>query len=261
MSYIIAQTPLPAPEGTTPSELLRQALDAQTEYVTIVVYYVPAGTPNAPGSFAATPGDLNTPPDTPPAYAIPYDIALNMLRANKARAHLNLAPLAPVKGKSVGHEIAAIKQATAALGDNGVIATTPRDESVARIRRWAKKYHPTTRVGLELGADTEGMSWWERAKIKAGELFPARRVRRCSPDFLATTTSLASKTLGEYASNRHLRLLVYGVDTAGVADRWINRSVPALFVGTSIPSEALSLREIPPMDSRANFVFPPLPAP
>lgn len=253
MSYIIAQTPLPVPEGTTPAELLRQALDTQTEYATIVVYYVPADTPNTPGSFVATPGNLNTPPDTPPAHAIPYDIALNMLRANKARAHLNLTPLAPIKGKSVGHEIAAIKQATAALGDNGVIATTPKDESVARIHRWAKKYHPTTRVGLELGADTEGMSWWKRAKIKAGDLFPARRVRRCSPDFLATPASLASKTLGEYATNRHLRLLVYGIDTEDAADRWINQSVPALFVGTSIPREALILREIPPVDSRENF--------
>lgn len=30
--------------------------------------------------------------------------------------------------------------------------------------------------------------------------------------------SLASKTLGEYANNRHLRLLVYGVDAEDVAN-------------------------------------------
>ena len=117
-----------------------------------------------------------------------------------AIAHIDL--------KEVGIERRVAELAIELVGLEGFFLTTLEDASVAVL----KLAFPHVRVGLSLGRDVRGMSPLDALWVRASEIFPGRRIRRCGPDFVAAAYLLARLRLLRFCTRRGVEIWVWTVD-------------------------------------------------
>ena len=165
-----------------------------------------------------------------------YDEVLTLL-AGRRRAHIDLKASAARSATAV----AAVGRAVEALGPEGFVVTTGRDETVREIRDWADNQGMTVLAGLSLGRNTRGFSPWEQLRIRWSELMPGRRVRQSRATVVVAHHSLALLGVARFARRHDLPLLVWTVDTPGALRHWM-RPGRAWLVTTNHPALALRVR-------------------
>lgn len=161
------------------------------------------------------------------------DDALAVLRGRRG-VHLDL--------KDVGGEAVLVAHVVAVMGADAVLVTAVAEESVRRVREWAREHHPGLPVGLSLGgADLSARHPLRAAATVLGDLVPGRRLRRCDATLVAAEKTLARLRAARAAERRGLPLLVWTVDRPRELRRWL-ADPRAWLVVTNHPGRALRLR-------------------
>ncbi|MFE9675046.1 glycerophosphodiester phosphodiesterase family protein [Streptomyces sp. NPDC006259] len=171
--------------------------------------------------------------------AVPLVEEVMALVAGRLIGHLDL--------KETGHEREVIDLAVAVLGRDGFVATTLEDRSVAAVTR----DFPGVRTALSLGRDRREVAMGRLAATRAGELFPARRLRACGAHGVAVHRRLARATVLRGAARRGLFTLVWTVnDDPGLRTFLADPRVDVLV--TDRPWHAVRLRGEPRRDLAAD---------
>jgi glycerophosphoryl diester phosphodiesterase len=140
--------------------------------------------------------------------------------------------------KEAGDEEAALALLPIGTGPGRLVVTTGFDVSIPRL----KELRPELSVGLSLGRDMDGRPPWRVAAVRWSELFPARRVRSCRPDFLAANVQLARATLLGYCARHSLPAWVWTVDEEAEMRRLLADPRCAVLI-TNRPDLALAIRD------------------
>lgn len=155
------------------------------------------------------------------------------LAKGRVRLHVDI--------KEIGSEEAVVAPLLAGWAPREFVITTLEDPSVIAIKR----LHPEIRIGLSLGRDVEHEPLWVRARVRLSELYPARRVASCGPEFLAIHRRLARLRVLEYCSRRAMPAWVWTVDDEpGLSSFLADRRVETIV--TNRPDLALRLRNAAP---------------
>ena len=155
--------------------------------------------------------------------ACSLEAALGIL-AGHARAHIDLkftSPPALYRTPERTHEARAAQTAQAIMGDGAFIITSLEDRSVRAVREWAEAAGITLPVGLSLGRGLSEVPWSAWARVRAGELAPARRVAASRANLIAANHRLARASLTRWCSRHELPLLVWTVDEPAGLRRWL----------------------------------------
>lgn len=164
--------------------------------------------------------------------------------AGRTRAHVDLKFTSPdylYARAQHTYEVDAVTRIIAALGAENVIVTTMEDRSVQAVRAWSRVHAPDLLVGLSLGRDDFGPNPIRQIRLRMGELFPGRRVRRCDANLIVANYRLAHLTLARFAARRRLPLLVWTVDSESSLRRWL-ADTRVWMVTTNYPERAALLR-------------------
>jgi glycerophosphoryl diester phosphodiesterase len=133
--------------------------------------------------------------------ALPLGAVLEMIRG-RARGHVDL--------KDVRAEVEIADACTAALGREGFVLTSLEDLSVRRLR----EARPELRVALSLGRNIIGLRRHQAAVLRASEVFPQARIRRCGANALAVNYQIARLGVLAWAARQHIPVLVWTLNTA-----------------------------------------------
>jgi glycerophosphoryl diester phosphodiesterase len=120
--------------------------------------------------------------------------------------------------KETGYEADVMTAALAAFGDPGrFVATTLEDESVQAI----KTTFPQVNVALSLGRDLSELAPRQWLGVRAGELAPLRRVRRCGADWVAVNWQLARLGVIRACHRAGVGVMVWTVDGDAHVDAFL----------------------------------------
>ncbi|MET4656342.1 glycerophosphoryl diester phosphodiesterase [Streptomyces sp. PvP037] len=162
-------------------------------------------------------------------YRVPVVDEVMELVAGKLVAHLDL--------KETGHERELIDRAVALLGEDGFVATTLEDRSVAAITA----ARPRVRTALSLGRDGGEIARGRLLRTRIGELLPLRRVRACGAHGVAAHWRLARAGVLREAARNRLFTMVWTVnEDAALAGFLTDPRVDVLV--TDRPRRAVELR-------------------
>ncbi|MER6346767.1 glycerophosphodiester phosphodiesterase family protein [Streptomyces sp. NPDC001595] len=166
-------------------------------------------------------------------YPVPVVDEVMELIAGKLVGHLDL--------KETGYERDVIDPAIALLGEDGFVATTLEDRSVAAITQ----AFPGVRTVLSLGRDGKEIGAARFTATRLSELFPMRRVRACGAHGVAVHQRLARANVLREAARNGLFTMVWTVneDTA-LSGFLADPRVDVLI--TDRPRRAVDLRGGPP---------------
>ncbi|MFJ3982262.1 glycerophosphodiester phosphodiesterase family protein [Streptomyces fungicidicus] len=216
-------------------EAYRDALASGAEYVefdvrrtadgVFVVHHDPRVRHTGPPLSALTHAELND----RAGYRVPVVDEVMELVAGKLVAHLDL--------KETGHERELIDRAVALLGEDGFVATTLEDRSVAAITA----ARPRVRTALSLGRDGRDIARGRLVRTRIGELLPLRRVRACGAHGVAAHWRLARAGVLREAARNRLFTMVWTVnEDAALAGFLTDPRVDVLV--TDRPRRAVELR-------------------
>jgi glycerophosphoryl diester phosphodiesterase len=120
--------------------------------------------------------------------------------------------------KETGYEADVIALALAAFGDPaGFVATTLEDGSVRAI----KTTFPQVRAALSLGRDLREVAAHRWLGVRAAELAPLRRVRRCGADWVAVNYQLARVGVIRACHRAGVGVMVWTVDGDAHVDEFL----------------------------------------
>ncbi|MGW0189929.1 glycerophosphodiester phosphodiesterase family protein [Streptomyces sp. NPDC003362] len=166
-------------------------------------------------------------------YPVPVVDEVMELIAGKLIGHLDL--------KETGYEAHVIDRAIDLLGEDGFVATTLEDSSVAAITR----AYPGVKTALSLGRDRKEIGAARLTTTRLSELFPMRRVRACGAHGVAVHQRLARANVLREAARNGLFTMVWTVnDDTAMSDFLADPRVDVLI--TDRPRRALDLRGGPP---------------
>lgn len=138
-------------------------------------------------------------------------------------------------------EVEVTARVVEALGTHHVVVTTAEDESLPRLRGWARENAPDLRLGLSTAArefDGRRVSRWLALVCS---WFPRTRIRRSGAEVVVSHHRVARWWLRRWARRRGLLLLVWTVDAPGPLEYWVN-DPDTWMVTTNEPEVALGLR-------------------
>jgi glycerophosphoryl diester phosphodiesterase len=159
---------------------------------------------------------------------------LDAAEARTGRAGLRSGIHLDLKG--TGREVTAI----AALRRTGrrLLVTTLHDENVVVPRA----IPPDVPVCLSLGRPGTGLGIIGNLRLRASEIWPYPRLRRCGANGIAAMYLLARPGLRRWCRKRHMMVLVWTIDSTVGLRRWLSpRDVD--IVTTDRPVVALRLRD------------------
>ncbi|MEV6168478.1 glycerophosphodiester phosphodiesterase family protein [Streptomyces sp. NPDC051954] len=165
-------------------------------------------------------------------YAVPVVDDVMALIAGKLIGHLDL--------KEVGEEREVIDRAVALLGEDGFVATTLEDRSVAAI----SQAFPGVRTALSLGRNRKELGWARLPMTRLGELFPMRRVRACGARGVAVHQRLARANVLREAARNGLFTMVWTVNDDDLLQTFLGDPRVDVLI-TDRPRRAVALRGEP----------------
>jgi glycerophosphoryl diester phosphodiesterase len=145
------------------------------------------------------------------AYRVPLagDV-MRLLARHGLAGHLDL--------KEAGYEADVIALALASFGDpSGFVATTLEDGSVRSI----KATFPQVKAALSLGRDLREVAAHRWLGVRAGELAPLPRVRRCGADWVAVNYQLARLGVIRACHRAGVGVMVWTVDGDAHVDEFL----------------------------------------
>jgi glycerophosphoryl diester phosphodiesterase len=154
---------------------------------------------------------------------------LALLARGGVAGHLDL--------KETGYETEVTALALAALGPEGFVVTTLEDQSVRAIRA----SFPQVRTALSLGRDLAGVPRPRWAAVRASELVPLGRIRRCGAAGVAVNYQLARMGVTRACAAAGLGVMVWTVDSDRQLDEFL-RDERVDVVITNRPGRALERR-------------------
>jgi glycerophosphoryl diester phosphodiesterase len=120
--------------------------------------------------------------------------------------------------KETGYEADVIALALASFGDPaGFVATTLEDGSVRAI----KTTFPQVKAALSLGRDLREVAAHRWPGVRAAELAPLRRVRRCGADWVAVNYQLARLGVIRACHRAGVGVMVWTVDGDAHVDEFL----------------------------------------
>ncbi|MEV7017840.1 glycerophosphodiester phosphodiesterase family protein [Streptomyces sp. NPDC093991] len=170
--------------------------------------------------------------DARAGYPVPAVEDVMALIAGKLVAHLDL--------KETGYEREVLDRAVALLGEDGVVATTLEDRSVAALTT----ARPRVRTLLSLGRDGRGLTRRRLVRTRMGELLPLRRVRACGAHGVAVHQRLARATVLREAARGGLFTMVWTVNDDTAMRAFLDDPRVDVLV-TDRPRRAVTLRDHP----------------
>ncbi|MCD7436828.1 glycerophosphodiester phosphodiesterase [Streptomyces lincolnensis] len=216
-------------------EAYEDALRTGAEYVefdirrtkdgVLVVYHDPRVGHGGPPLSGITHAELSE----RAGYAVPVVDEVMSLIAGKLRGHLDL--------KETGYERELIDRAVALLGEDGFVATTLEDRSVAAIAR----DFPRVRTALSLGRDRGEIARGRLLGTRLGELLPMRRVRACGAGGVAVHQRLARTTVLREAVRHDLFTMVWTVNDDTLMRAFLDHPRVDVLI-TDRPRRAVALR-------------------
>ncbi|MFD3627264.1 glycerophosphodiester phosphodiesterase family protein [Streptomyces sp. NPDC058698] len=217
-------------------EAYEDALVSGAEYVefdvrrtadgVFVVHHDPRVRRTGPPLSALTHAELNE----RAGYPVPVVDEVMELVAGRLVAHLDL--------KETGHERELTDRAVALLGEDGFVATTLEDRSVAAITA----AHPRVRTVLSLGRDGTGIGRRRLVATRVSELLPMRRVRACGAHGVAVHQRLARATVLREAARNRLFTMVWTVNEDAALRGFLGDPRVDVLI-TDRPRRAVELRE------------------
>lgn len=221
--------------GPATWEAYEDALASGAEYVefdvrrtadgVFVVHHDPRVGPAGPHLSTLTHAELNA----RAGFRMPRVEEVMELIAGRLVAHLDL--------KETGHERELIGRAVALLGEDGFVATTLEDRSVAAITA----AHPRVRTVLSLGRDGRDIDRRRLVATRLSELLPMRRVRACGAHGVAVHQRLARATVLREAARNRLFTMVWTVNEDGALRNFLGDPRVDVLI-TDRPRRALELR-------------------
>ncbi|HEX5289603.1 MAG TPA: glycerophosphodiester phosphodiesterase family protein [Streptosporangiaceae bacterium] len=184
---------------------LRRTADGE-----LAVYH--DGLAGGPGSAPRLVAELTYPELCAAAgYRVPLARDVMALLARHGLAgHLDL--------KETGYEADVIRAALAAFGDpSRFVATTLEDGSVRAI----KTTFPQVKAALSLGRDLRELQVHRWPAVRATELAPLRRVRRCGADWVAVNYQLARLGVIRACHRAGVGVMVWTVDGDAHVDEFL----------------------------------------
>ncbi|KES08828.1 glycerophosphodiester phosphodiesterase [Streptomyces toyocaensis] len=219
-------------------EAYEDALASGAEYVefdvrrtadgVFVVHHDPRVRRTGPPLSTLTHAELNE----RAGYPVPVVEEVMELIAGKLVGHLDL--------KETGHERELIDRAVALLGEDGFVATTLEDRSVAAITA----ARPRVRTVLSLGRSGEGIGRRRLAATRISELLPMRRVRACGAHGVAVHQRLARATVLREAARNRLFTMVWTVNEDAALSGFLGDPRVDVLI-TDRPRRAVELRGRP----------------
>lgn len=221
--------------GAATWEAYEDAIQSGAEYVefdirrtadgVFVVYHDPRVDHTGPPLSRITHAELSE----RAGYAVPVMEEVMSLIAGKLMGHLDL--------KEIGREREVIDRAIALLGEDGFVATTLEDRSVAAI----SQAYPRVRTALSLGRDRKETGPLRLAGTRLSELLPMRRVRACGADGVAVHQRLARANVLREAARHGLFSMVWTVDDDALMRTFLDDPRVDVLI-TNRPRRALALR-------------------
>jgi glycerophosphoryl diester phosphodiesterase len=132
-----------------------------------------------------------------------------LLASGGVAGHLDL--------KETGYEAEVTELAIEAMGPGHFVVTTLEDASVAAV----KSAFPQVITALSLGRDLSGVPWPQWPKIRASELAPLSRIRRCGADWVAVNYKLARLGVIRACHRDGIGVMVWTVDGNGTLDEFL----------------------------------------
>ncbi|MFF9200964.1 glycerophosphodiester phosphodiesterase family protein [Streptomyces sp. NPDC014986] len=163
-------------------------------------------------------------------YPVPAVEDVMALVAGKLVAHLDL--------KETGHERELIDRAVALLGEDGLVATTLEDRSVAALTA----ARPRVRTALSLGRNGEDIPRGRLVPTRVSELLPMRRVRACGAHGVAVHRRLARATVLREAARNGLFTMVWTVNEDAALRGFLGDPRVDVLI-TDRPRRAVELRD------------------
>ena len=135
---------------------------------------------------------------------------MRLLARHGLAGHLDL--------KETGYEADVIALALASFGDpSAFVATTLEDGSVHAI----KTMFPQVKAALSLGRDLREVAAHRWLGVRAGELAPLSRVRRCGADWVAVNYQLARLGVIRACHRAGVGVMVWTVDDNAHVDEFL----------------------------------------
>jgi glycerophosphoryl diester phosphodiesterase len=119
--------------------------------------------------------------------------------------------------KETGYEAEVAALAIAVMGPGHFVVTTLEDTSVAAV----KSAFPQVIAALSLGRDLGGVPWPQWPRIRASELAPLPRIRRCGADWVAVNYKLARLGVTRACHRDGIGVMVWTVDGDGALEEFL----------------------------------------
>ncbi|MDN0198429.1 glycerophosphodiester phosphodiesterase family protein [Streptomyces sp. S.PNR 29] len=193
-----------------------------------VVYHDPRAAHTGPLLSTITHAELSE----RAGYPVPVVDEVMALIAGKLVGHLDL--------KETGYERELIDRAVALLGEDGFVATTLEDRSVAAIAQ----AFPGVRTALSLGRDRRELALARLPGTRLSELFPMRRVRACGAHGVAVHQRLARTNVLREAARHGLFTMVWTVNDDTLMRAFLGHPRVDVLI-TDRPRRAVALRDEP----------------
>ncbi|MFF5339185.1 glycerophosphodiester phosphodiesterase family protein [Streptomyces althioticus] len=217
-------------------EAYQDALDSGAEYVefdvrrtadgVLVVHHDARSGGTGPLLSTLTRAEL----DARAGHPVPVVEDVMELVAGKLVAHLDL--------KEAGYERKLLDRAVALLGEDGFVATTLEDRSVAALTA----ARPRVRTLLSLGRDGRDLGRRRLVRTRISELLPLRRVRACGAHGVAVHQRLARATVLREAARGGLFTMVWTVNDDTALRAFLDDPRVDVLV-TDRPRRAVTLRD------------------
>ncbi|QDI67984.1 glycerophosphodiester phosphodiesterase [Streptomyces calvus] len=191
-----------------------------------VVHHDPRAGHSGPPLSTLTHAELNE----RAGYPVPAVEQVMELIAGRVLGHLDL--------KETGHERELIDLAVDLLGEDGFVATTLEDRSVAAITA----SHPRVRTALSLGRNGSDLGRGRLVATRIGELLPMRRVRACGARGVAVHWRLARATVLREAARNRLFSMVWTVNEDAALRGFLDDPRVDVLI-TDRPRRAVELRD------------------
>ncbi|MGH3273614.1 MAG: glycerophosphodiester phosphodiesterase [Streptosporangiaceae bacterium] len=154
---------------------------------------------------------------------------MRLLARHGVAGHLDL--------KETGYEADVVALAVAAFGADGFVVTTLEDVSVSAIKT---EFRQVT-TALSLGRDLGEVAWRQRLGVRAAELAPLARVRRCGADWVAVNYKLARVGVTRACQRAGVGVMVWTVDGDASIDDFLRDDRIEVLI-TSRPAYAVARR-------------------
>jgi glycerophosphoryl diester phosphodiesterase len=162
-------------------------------------------------------------------YPVPRVGEVMRLLAGQVTGHLDL--------KETGYEAEVIELALATFGPGRFVATTLEDASIAAIKR----AYPEVRTALSLGRGLGDVPPWRWPALRASELFPLDRIRRCGADWVAVNHQIARLGILGTCQRHGIGVMVWTVDSDRLISSYLADPRVDVLI-TNRPRRAVQLR-------------------